>query len=164
MAIVETLVESELSEIAEIRIDPITGTRSLWAMKSFKANELIIEFIAKSVHSTPSRMTVQISEDVHIMLLPEALECANHSCDPNIFFNTTSMELVTLKPIRTGDELTFFYPSAEWSMDSPFECNCGSIQCIGVVKGARFLDQKTINRYRFTDFIKGKLGSTGRWA
>jgi hypothetical protein len=164
MAIVETLVESEQSEVAEIRIDPITGTRSLWAMKNFKADELIVEFIAKEVHSTPSRMTVQISENVHIILLPEALECADHSCEPNCFFNTTSMELVTIKPIRAGDELTFFYPSAEWDMDAPFQCYCGSQHCIGMVRGAKYLDQKTVNRYRFTDFIKSKLAATGKWA
>jgi hypothetical protein len=164
MAIVETLIEEELSEIAEIRIDPIDGTRSLWAMKPFKANELIIEFIAKDVYSTPSRMTVQIREDVHIILHPEALECANHSCDPNIFFDTTRMELLSVKPIRTGDELTFFYPSAEWNMASPFECNCGAANCIGRIQGAKYLDQKTVNRYRFTDFIKTKLANEGKWA
>jgi hypothetical protein len=164
MAIVETLVESDLSEIAEIRIDPLTGTRSLWAMKDFKNDEFIVEFIAKNVHSAPSRMTVQISETVHIELLPEALECANHSCDPNIFFDTTTMELVTLKPVRKGDELTFFYPSAEWDMQSPFVCTCGSEHCIENIRGSKYLDQKTINRYRFTDFIKSKLATTGRWA
>jgi hypothetical protein len=164
MGIVTTLVESEQSEVAEIRIDPITGSRSLFAMKPFRSNELIIEFLAKDVHSTPNYLTVQISENEHIELLPECLECANHSCEPNCFFDTTRMELITIKPIKKGEEMMFFYPSAEWDMDQPFECNCGSANCIGVVKGAKYLDQKTINRYRFTDFIKSKLGSAGKWA
>lgn len=164
MAIVDVLVESEQLEVAEIRIDPVTGARSLWAMKDFSADEFIVKFIAKNVYSTPSRMTVQISDDMHIELLPECLECANNSCDPNCFFDTTSMELVTIKPIRKGEEMTFFYPSAEWDMDAPFQCNCGSEHCVGLIRGARYLDQKTINRYRFTDFIKGKLASVGKWA
>jgi 5-methylcytosine-specific restriction endonuclease McrA len=164
MSIVDVLVESDLSGVAEIRIDPITGARSLFAMKNFRGNEHIVEFIAKNVYSRPSQMTVQISEDVHIELLPECLECANHSCEPNTFFDTTNMELVTVKPIRKGEEITFFYPSAEWDMDHPFQCHCGGEHCIGLVKGAKYLDQKTINRYRFTDFIKGKLASEGKWA
>jgi hypothetical protein len=164
MSIVDTLVASEQSEVAEIRIDPITGSRSLFAIKPFRADEKIIEFLAKDVHSQPNYLTVQISENEHIELLPECLECANHSCDPNCFFDTTRMELVTIKPIRKGEEMMFFYPSAEWDMDQPFQCNCGSEHCIGTIKGAKYLDQKTINRYRFTDFIKGKLASQGRWA
>jgi hypothetical protein len=164
MSIVDVLVESEQSEIAEIRIDPITGARSLFAMKNFRADERVVDFIAKSVHSKPSQMTVQISENVHIILLPECLECANHSCDPNTFFDTTNMELVTIKPIQKGDEMTFFYPSAEWDMDQPFNCHCGSEHCVGFIQGAKYLDQKTINRYRFTDFIKGKLASLSKWA
>lgn len=164
MAIVDTLVESEQLEVAEIRVDPITGARSLWAMKDLHADEMIVGFIAKNVYSTPSRMTVQISENEHIILLPECLECADHSCEPNIFFDTTRMELVALTDIKAGDEMVFFYPSAEWDMDAPFQCYCGSEHCIGMVRGAKYLDQKTINRYRFTDFIKSKLASSGKWA
>jgi hypothetical protein len=164
MSLVDVLVESDLSGIAEIRIDPITGSRSLFAMKDFHADERVVEFIAKAVHSRPNYLTVQISDDEHIELLPECLECENHSCDPNTFFDTTRMELVTLKAIRKGGEMTFFYPSAEWDMDSQFFCDCGSEGCIGKVQGAAYLDQKTINRYRFTDFIKSKLAAVGKWA
>lgn len=157
MSFIDTEVDLDQTEVAEISIDPITGVRSLLSKKSFRANELIIGFFAKSVQSTPSYLTVQISDHEHIELFPECLECANHSCNPNCFFNTTSMEFVTVKPIAPGEELTFFYPSAEWDMEQPFTCHCVSKDCVGVIKGAKYLTPKEIKKYRFTDFIQGKL-------
>lgn len=157
MSFVDPIVESDLGEVAEIRIDPISSARSLYSRKHFKAHEFIVGFISRATHTEPNYLTVQVSEKVHIELLPECLECMNHSCDPNCFFDTTTMQLVTLKPLVPGQEMTFFYPSAEWAMDRPFECNCGSAECIGVVKGAKYLSADALKRYRFTDFIRRKL-------
>lgn len=159
MSLIETIVESDQTEIAEIRIDPITSNRSLFAKKVFKKDEAIIGFLAKNVHATPNYLTVQISETEHIELFPEFLECANHSCDPNCFFDTTSMQFVTLKPIGVGEEFTFFYPSAEWDMDQSFKCNCASEHCIGMIQGAKYLSEASLKKYRFTDFIQQKLRS-----
>jgi hypothetical protein len=157
MSFIEPAIDLDQTEVAEIRIDPISGNRSLFSKKAFRKNEVIIEFLAKSVRSTPTYLTVQIGEDLHIELLPECLACANHSCDPNCFFDTSTMEFVTIKDIPAGEEFTFFYPSAEWDMDRPFQCNCGSEQCIGIVQGAKYLSSESLRKYRFTDFIQQKL-------
>ncbi|HMJ70637.1 MAG TPA: SET domain-containing protein-lysine N-methyltransferase [Cyclobacteriaceae bacterium] len=157
MSFVDPIVESDLGEVAEIRIDPITSSRSLYSRKHFKANEFIVGFISRATHTEPNYLTVQVSENVHIELLPECLECMNNNCDPNCFFDTTTMRLVTLKPLAPGDEMTFFYPSAEWDMDRPFECNCGAPDCVGMIQGAKYLSASALKRYRFTDFIRRKL-------
>jgi hypothetical protein len=157
MSFVDPIVESDLGEVAEIRIDPITSSRSLYSRKHFKANEFIVGFISRATHTEPNYLTVQVSENVHIELLPECLECMNNSCDPNCFFDTTTMQLVTLKPLAPGDEMTFFYPSAEWDMDRPFECVCGNPECVGIIQGAKYLPAAALKRYRFTDFIRRKL-------
>jgi hypothetical protein len=157
MSFIEPAIDLDQTEVAEIRIDPISGNRSLFSKKAFEKNEVIIEFLAKSVSSTPTYLTVQIGEDLHIELLPECLACTNHSCDPNCFFDTSSMEFVAIKDIPEGEEFTFFYPSAEWDMDQPFQCNCGSDQCIGIIQGAKYLSAENIQKYRFTDFIQQKL-------
>jgi SET domain-containing protein len=39
------------------------------------------------------------------------MQYINHSCDPNVAFDTTAFKLVALKDIKAGDELVFFYPS-----------------------------------------------------
>jgi hypothetical protein len=154
------LVDLDQTEVAEIRIDPITSHRSLIAKKPFYKNEVIIKFLAKNVQATPTYLTVQISEHKHIELLPECLECTNHSCDPNCFFDTTRMEFVAIKEIAEGEEFNFFYPSAEWDMDQPFQCHCGSDQCLGIIQGAKYLSAGTVRKYRFTDFIREKLRSS----
>ena len=161
MNFIDTVVDFDQTEVAEIRIDPITSNRALFSKKKFVKGEVIITFLAKSVQSTPTYLTVQISDDVHIELLPECLECTNHSCDPNCFFDTTNMQFVTLEAIAEGEEFTFFYPSAEWDMDQPFQCRCESNDCLGLIQGAKYLSPKSIRKYRFTDFIKQKLGSIG---
>ncbi len=142
---------------AEVRIDAITKNRSLFSKMKFKSGDVISEFFWTVIHSTPSYLTVQVSDTEHIELLPECLECVNHSCDPNAFFDTTKKQFVCLKPIQEGEEITFFYPSAEWNMDQSFQCQCKSENCIGLIRGAKYLSADQVKSYRFTDFIRQKL-------
>ena len=57
--------------------------------------------------------------------------------------DTTNRVVVALRDIEAGEAITFFYPSTEWDMAQPFECGCGSTQCIKVVKGAKYLPHTT---------------------
>jgi len=57
----------------------------------------------------------------------------NHSCDPNVRSNNSG-GLIALRDIEPGEELTIDYAqfsTKDWSM----ECNCGSKNCKGVLKG-----------------------------
>jgi len=67
------------------------------------------------------------------------------------------MELIALKEIQPGDELVFFYPSTEWEMDQPFDCFCGTRQCLHRIQGAAHLSEEDVNKYRLTNFIQQKL-------
>lgn len=153
------MIDIATADVAEIRIDPIRNHRSLYARRAFRADEVIAEFAAKLVHTIPNYLTVQIGDEQHIELFPEYLECINHSCDPNCFFDTGSMRLISTKSIEEGDELTFFYPSTEWEMDRAFECTCGSSDCIGLIQGAKYLSDEKLRQYRLTDFIEQKIVS-----
>lgn len=128
----------------------------LVSTKSFTPEQVICSFGASEIHATPSRYTVQINEHQHIILNPEFLQYINHSCNPNVFFNTTTMELVALKPIEPGEEFSFFYPSTEWFMADPFICFCGEANCIGTIRGAKELSKELLATYRLTDFIASK--------
>lgn len=145
------------SDIAEKRTDVETHHRALFSRRSFSPGELIAEFTWTRVVPHATYLTIQIGNNKHIELVPEYLECINHSCDPNCFFDTTKRQLVALKNIPEGTELTFFYPSSEWDMDRPFQCLCGCSNCIGVIRGAKHLPDSLIGSYRFTDFIRQKL-------
>lgn len=147
------------TEIAEVRTDILANNRSLFSRKNFAAGEIISEFGWRAMYSTPTYLTVQLSDTEHVELFPEYLECINHGCEPNCFFDTATLQLIALKPISEGEEMRFFYPSAEWDMDQPFTCNCGAKSCVGTIQGAKYLTDAQLRRYRFTDFIQQKLAS-----
>jgi len=132
-----------------------------FARKSFKPGDVIIKFSAGEILEEPTYLTIQLGERYHVTMQPEFLQYINHSCDPNVFFNTTTMEVVALKEIKPEEEMTFFYPSSEWEMVQPFKCFCRSPRCLGEIKGAAFLPKSVLKEYRFTDFIQQQLAR--RW-
>lgn len=119
--------------------------------------EVLAAFGARETLRSPNYLTVQTGPDRHILLAPEHLQYINHSCDPNLFFDTGRMEIVALRPIAAGEELTFFYPSTEWSMDRAFDCHCGTSECIGTVTGANELGAWALARHRFNRHILDQL-------
>jgi hypothetical protein len=148
-------------EVAIVQENAATGGRSLHAAKAFKKEEIICPFKANEEFSSPSRLTLQKGEGMHIALSPSFLQCVNHSCSPNAFFDTTAMQFLALKDIEKGEELTFFYPSTEWEMAQAFLCRCGSEECLHSIQGAAFLPDEVLQRYRLTDFILRKLAEQG---
>lgn len=134
-----------------------TGQQQLSASKAFAAGEVICDFGAGEITDTATYLTVQLGVDRHITLKPDFLQYINHGCDPNLFFDTTTMKLVALKPIAAGDEFRFFYPSTEWEMAQPFLCQCGAANCLQLIQGASFLSTETLSQYRLTDFIQQQL-------
>lgn len=144
-------------QIAEVRQKVSNEQNALFALRPYQPGEIIADFSAGTIAAEPTYLTVQVGVDKHITLQPEFLQYINHSCDPNVFFNTTTMELVALKELQPEEELTFFYPSTEWSMTQPFNCYCGSEKCIQEISGAAYLSKQVQEKYRFTDFIQQQL-------
>ncbi len=144
-------------EFAERRQKVSNDQNALFALRSYQPGEMIADFSAGTISAEPTYLTVQVGIRKHITLQPEFLQYINHSCDPNVFFDTTTMQLVALKNIQAEDEFCFFYPSTEWKMTQTFSCYCGSPRCIGKVRGAFYLSPEIQSQYRFTDFIQQQL-------
>ena len=142
---------------ADIMQNTNTSEKSLHASAFFDAGEMICHFSAEQVSETATYLTVQTDNNKHITLRPDFLQYINHSCRPNVFFDTTAMQLVALTDIQPGDEFMFFYPSTEWDMAQPFDCFCGTTQCLHRIQGASYLSAEEAARYRLTDFIQDKL-------
>jgi hypothetical protein len=130
---------------------------ALFALQSFQPGEVIADFWAGTIAAEPTYLTVQVGIGKHITLQPEFLQYINHSCDPNVFFDTTLMKVIALRPICEGEEMTFFYPSTEWKMTQSFKCYCGSPKCLGDIRGAAFLPEEVWKRYQLTGFIQQQL-------
>jgi hypothetical protein len=144
-------------DFAQVRQSSSNQQNALFALQSFQPGEVIADFFAGTIASEPTYLTVQVDVGKHITLQPEFLQYINHSCEPNVFFNTSTMQLVALKHIQQEEEMTFFYPSTEWDMTQPFNCYCGHANCLGQIRGAAYLNQKQSKQYVLTDFIQQQL-------
>lgn len=142
---------------ADVVLNTETNQNALFATVAFQPGDVITKFCADKIQKYATYLTVQTGTNRHITLNPDFLQYINHSCTPNTFFNTASMELVCLQPIQPGDEFTFFYPSAEWEMAQPFVCNCGTAACIQLINGASHLSVETLSKYKLTDFIRQQV-------
>ena len=144
-------------EVAEVRQLITNSQNGLFTLRAFQPGEVIADFSASTISAEPTYLTVQIGIGKHITLQPEFLQYVNHSCEPNVFFNTTTMKFVALKELVPGDELTFFYPSTEWKMSQAFNCYCGHSCCQGKIRGAAYLSKEAREKYQLTDFIQQQL-------
>jgi len=142
---------------ASIMLNSITGQKSLLANAFFDAGETVCAFEAENTFAEASYLTIQTGDQTHITLLPDFLQYTNHSCSPNVFFDTGTFQLIALADIQPGDELVFFYPSTEWDMAQPFSCFCGSPNCLHLIRGAAYLPEDTALKYRLTGFIREKI-------
>ncbi|KAG6143632.1 hypothetical protein E4U12_000989 [Claviceps purpurea] len=90
-----------------------------------------------TVAAEPTYATVQMGVNSHLSLNSD-LVYINHSCEPSLIFDTASLNILAgPKGLQPGDELTFFYPSTEWSMAQPFTCLCNRPSCRGTISGAK---------------------------
>ena len=116
--------------------------RSLATRRAFKSGDIICPIPTAALYDKPNQFTVQIGMDQHVEV--KELSSMNHACDPSVILDTTRLLVFAAKDLQAEDELTFFYPSTEWEMSSPFICLCGAPNCIHVVAGARFLPLSTL--------------------
>ena len=143
--------------LGEVREHSKTGQKAYYSMVAKKAEEVFCSFGAMEIREKANRWTVQISSAEHVVLDPANLSFINHSCDPNIFFDTVAMDVICLKDIQPGDELTAFYPSTEWIMAEPFTCRCTSKDCAGLILGAKDMSPVTLEEYKLVSHVEEKL-------
>ncbi len=153
----EAVILISKNSFSEICIKPESGMRFLRSLCTIKKDAIITAFKENGYFYEPSCFTIQTEINKHISLFPFLLKYTNHSCDPNVFFDTTSMLLIAIKDIAAGDELCSFYPSTEKNMAQSFFCNCGSKNCLGEITGASTIPKDILKKYRLTDFIRSQI-------
>ena len=144
---------------AEVRECLTSGSKSLHARIDFMEGQIFSKLGVKEFLDRPNYLSLQINQSQHIMLEPEWLQYINHSCNPNIFFDTARKEAIVLKPIEVGEEITFFYPSTEWSMNRAFDCFCNSEHCLGKIQGSKFLSPNILADYKLSNHIRRSISS-----
>lgn len=147
-----------ITDFAEINQIKHLDQKLLKSKKEFKKGDILISFSTSVRTKEVTYLTVQLFENEHIFLQPEYLQFINHSCDPNSFFDVDSMNLIALKDIKIGEEVTFFYPSTEWKMAQPFDCFCKSENCLGRIEGASKIQTEILKKYQLSSYISRKSG------
>jgi D-alanine-D-alanine ligase len=66
-------------------------------------------------------------------VIPTEWAPQNHSCDPNCAYD--GLDVVALRKIKKGEELTLDYAQFLDKNMEPFHCNCGSKNCRGLIMG-----------------------------
>ncbi|RFU25403.1 hypothetical protein B7463_g10943, partial [Scytalidium lignicola] len=116
-----------------------------------------LNFPPCTVASEATYATVQMGKDSHLDLNSD-LVYINHSCDPSLIFDMSSMSVIAgAKGLAVGQELTFFYPSTEWSMAQGFGCFCGTEQCRGYISGAKDMTKEQLEGYWINAHIRSLL-------
>jgi hypothetical protein len=133
------------------------GQRRAIALVAAKKGNTLCSY--NGVRETRNRYTIQVSESEHLLVDPEELRFINHSCDPNVIFDTERMVLRALRTIAPGDDLVYFYPATEWDMAEPFDCHCGTSACLKHIKGAKHLPREILDKYELAPHIAQLVGS-----
>lgn len=147
------IIKTDIAPQFEIHEDAETGFKSLFAAHNFEAGVKLSTFDYEKVLDSPDMHSVQMGENQHIILHPTYLKYINHSCSPNVFFDLNKKEIWTLKQVKSGEEIVFFYPSTEWKMTEPFDCACGSDNCLNRIGGAYNLSLDAFPGHKFSDFV-----------
>ncbi|MBI4441524.1 SET domain-containing protein [Candidatus Woesearchaeota archaeon] len=137
---------------------------ALFAQKKFKKGEKVIGLKGKLVAaSTSTPEAIQVTGTKFLdtkYLVPE--DFINHSCSPNTRLDLVKREFTAIKNILPNEEITFNYLTTEWDMkrwDTDFQCACGSPNCLGHIKGFRYLThrQKANLKPLLSPFLLSKL-------
>ena len=127
----------------------------LFPLRTFKHDDTICRSEGYIVNSRTrrlepweSRISYQLNANRHFVptLIVGAtingLAKVNHECDPNSYvqFERQSRFLVlkALRNISAGKEITCDYCATETELAHPFFCRCGTDNCRGFIRGARF--------------------------
>uniref|UniRef100_A0A8H7N2A5 Post-SET domain-containing protein n=1 Tax=Bionectria ochroleuca TaxID=29856 RepID=A0A8H7N2A5_BIOOC len=134
----------DIQEVVENPAEYTTKSISRVALPPFSVFAKF-DFPPCTTASEPTYATVQTGRDTHLNLNSDLLYI-NHSCEPTLFFDVGNFNvLVGPKGLKPGDELSFFYPSTEWSMAQPFDCLCGTPTCRGRISGARDMTEAQLD-------------------
>lgn len=152
---IDSLPSIQLAHGGRVGVAQAMGEFSVLAAVPIQTGEVVFRIEGLQVE-VPSRFSVQVDERFHIDLAHGASEAEiilhhpwrfmNHSCDPSA--RIVSREVLALRPILPGDEITFDYDTTEMEMAEPFDCRCGAAACRGWVGGFVHLEELHRERLR----------------
>lgn len=128
-----------------------------YSLVSLPAGALFAKITTATSVDHDTYTSVATAQKSRIELNSDLVYC-NHSCDPSLVFDMIKFEVRVAddRPLTVGAELTFFYPSTEWEMVQPFQCECkaGAGKCLGLISGASKIDRTVLQKYWLNKHIQ----------
>lgn len=108
-----------------------------FAKHAFRPGETVLKGFGKLIGHQTRHLSIQIGMKKHFLPTYWTGRNFNHSCEPNCHIKTRSdgfPDLIALRKINTGDEITFAYwmTEYEWAKNSAenhISCLCGAKNC-----------------------------------
>ena len=127
---------------AKLEVRLTSGKKGLFAVVAIAMDEILIDLNGEAILSSPTRRSLQMGEGKHAFGREESVGFLNHGCDPNVFLDFRCLCVRALKDIRAGEEVTINYAATEYEMHDSFPCNCGSPDCLRIIRGFKFLTRE----------------------
>jgi hypothetical protein len=118
--------------------------KGIYANKNFLREERVLTFQGIRT-SEKTHHTLQIGLKQYLLVY-EPWRYVNHSCDPNCGIKDLN-NLVAMRTINNGEEITFDYAMAELDKLTFEDCLCGSQNCRGKITGFRGLPDDLKKKY-----------------
>ncbi|KAJ7356270.1 hypothetical protein OS493_026027 [Desmophyllum pertusum] len=142
-------MQSHSVEVVETK-----GFFSLKAKESVSSGTFLAD-VWGPLKDSATPYTVQVGINEHVDPVGP-LKYTNHSCQPNAKFIYESRYhealiptldvghqafwyIVATRDIKKGEDVTFDYTTTEYEMSRGFKCLCGVENCLGEVKGFKYL-------------------------
>ena len=147
------------------------GEYHVLAVRAFAPSELLL-VIEGERREQPSRHSIQVGwglnidagvgNDMETLLDLYPWRFLNHSCECNT--KVRARDLVAIRHIRAGEEVTFNYNTTEYDMASPFTCRCRSPLCASEIRGFKHLSRAERERLRplLGEHLRSQLDKTPR--
>src|SRR5689334_13203300 len=103
--------------------------KGIFAMKDFPAGSVLLKITGSplSFHDTISlgeKECYCLQTGIDKYIIPDLpFRYSNHSCSPNCGINK-NFELITLRPLRKGEEITWDYSTSMLERSWTMECDC----------------------------------------
>lgn len=98
------------------------GFSGCYATRDFAAGETVLA-LQGTVLDKPTRESIEVGPGRHIVDPHGSF--VNHSFEPSTEVDQQRQQLVALRPLQTGDEITFNYNVNETTMACPFATDSG---------------------------------------
>ena len=133
-----------------------------FANKNYIVGELVMMGMGKIIPHQTSKISVQISKKKHFRPTMWTGQYWNNSCNPNVCANTRAdgfPNLIALRKINQGEELTYSYAMTEYEWgkeaeENSLSCKCNDKKCKG-----KILSFSQLTKLEQERLIKGNMCS-----